>query len=123
MIKLIQCIRRRSELSTDEFLALWERYGIRLRDLALQMGASGARISTTLDSPINAAMAEARGARQAYDGVAEVLWKRRGELLANACDAVTRERLAAFRKSQEAFADIAYSQFFFVHELDLFEEH
>lgn len=122
MVKLVQCVRRRPGSTIAEFRAAWEDYGRELRRMALEMGAIGARLSTTLESPVNEALRRQRGSAEPFDGIAEVVWTRGSEALASAEEPATVERIAAFRKLQEGFADVSASAFFFVHEIDVYEE-
>lgn len=119
MIKLVQCIRRQARLGVDEFRAAWEGYGDRLRDVAIELGAVRVTLSTTLETPLNDALAAARGSSRAFDGVAEIAWPSGASILADATHPATRERIARLRALQEEFADPGHSAFFFVHEQDL----
>ena len=89
---------------------------------ATELGASGARLSTTLQTSVNEALTEARGSAEPFDGVAEVLWPSGSEVVAAANVPWMRERIAALRRDQESFLDVAASSFFFVHELDVLED-
>lgn len=122
MIKLVQCVRRRPDLSIAEFRDAWEQYGDRLAVAATELGAAGARLSTTLQTAVNEALTEARGSTEPFDGVAEVLWPSGSEIAAAANVPWMRERIAELRRYQESFIDIGASSFFFVHELDVLED-
>ncbi len=122
MIKLVQCVRRSPALSIAEFRDAWEQYGDRLAVAATELGAAGARLSTTLQTSINQELTEARGSAEPFDGVAEVLWPSGSEVLAAANVPWMRERIAEMRRYQASFIDVAASSFFFVHELDVLEE-
>lgn len=119
MIKLVQCVRKRPRLSTEEFRAAWEAYGDRLREVAIELGATRVTLSTTLETPLNDALAAARGSARAFDGVAEIAWPSGKSILADAALPGARERIARLRALQEQFVDPGRSAFFFVHELEL----
>jgi len=122
MVKLVQCIRRRPRLGVDDFRAAWEEYGDRLREMAIELGAVRVTLSTKLESPLNDALAAARGSAPAFDGVAEVAWPTGAAVLTDAAQPATRARIASLRTLQEKFADPARSAFFFVHEQELLGE-
>ena len=119
MIKLVQCIRRHSGLGVEEFRTAWERYGELLRQVAIELGAVRVTLSTTLETPLNDALAAARGSVQAFDGVAEISWPNGAAILADTAPPATRARIASLRVLQEKFADPVLSAFFFVHEQEL----
>ena len=122
MIKLVQCVRKRPRLTTEEFRVAWEEYAGRLREAALELGAIRVTLSTTLETPLNDALAAARGSARAYDGVAEIVWTHGKKILADAALPATRERIARLREFQEQFVDAGRSAFFFVHEQELLGE-
>ena len=121
MVKLVQCIRRKPGLTVEEFRAAWEAYGERLRVMAIELGAERVVLSTTLETPLNEALASARGSVLPFDGVAEVIWRRGSDILADARVPATRERLAALRGFQETFADVGRSAFFFAHQQEMLD--
>lgn len=122
MVKLVQCVSRRPYLQVDEFRAAWERYGASLRAAAAELGAVRVTLSTTLETPLNDALAESRGAAEPFDGVAEIVWPDAPAILAGAKLPGARERIASLRAAQEAFVDPSRSSFFFVHEQTLLGE-
>jgi hypothetical protein len=122
MVKLVQCIRRRPRFGVDDFRAAWEEYGEHLRAAAIELGATRVTLSTTLETPLNDALAVARGSALAFDGVAEIAWPSGTALLAEAALPATRARIARLREFQEQFADPGRSAFFFVHEEQLLGE-
>jgi len=121
MIKLVHCVRRQPRLSVDDFRKAWEDFAVRLRDVALEMGAVRVTISTTLETPLNEALAAARGSAAPFDGVAEIVWASGATILADAALPATRERIARLRAIEDRFVDPGRSAFFFVHEQDLLE--
>ena len=122
MIKLVQCIRRRPRLGVDDFRAAWESYGERLRLVAIELGATRVTLSTTLESPLNDALAEARGSARPFDGIAEIVWPSGAKILAEASLPATRAQIARLRAFQDQFVDPGRSAFFFVHEQELLGE-
>lgn len=122
MVKLVQCIRSLPRLGVEDFRAAWENYGEHLRAVAIELGACRVALSTTLETPLNDALAAARGSARAFDGVAEIVWASGAAILADASLPGARERIARLRKLQQEFADPARSSFFFVHEQVLLGE-
>src|SRR2546427_6592483 len=83
MIKLIFVIRRREELSPEEFHRYWlDEHGPLARSLLEPLGARRYVQTHTLDTDLNAALAASRGTAEAYDGLAEVSWDSLDALLA-----------------------------------------
>ena len=75
MVKLVFCIRRLPALSREEFQRYWrETHGPLVRRHARVLRIRRYVQSHTLEHPMNAALAESRGAPDAFDGVAELWW-------------------------------------------------
>ena len=75
MIKLVYCVRKRSDISDVEFRRYWlEEHGPRARGHAKAIGADRYVQSHTLDSEINQGFRESRGTGPAYDGITEMWW-------------------------------------------------
>ncbi len=109
-------------MKVDEFRAAWEEYGDRLREAALELGASRVTLSTTLETPLNDALAAARGSAAPFDGIAEIVWPSGAAILAEANLPRTRDRIARLRALQDLFVEPSRSAFFFVHEHELVAE-
>jgi hypothetical protein len=122
MIKLVQCVRRLPHLTTEEFRAAWESYAERLRAAASELGAVRVTLATTLETPLNDALAAARGSTLPFDGVAEIAWARGSSIVADAAQPAIRARIERLRGFQETFVDVGRSAFFFVHEQELLGE-
>ena len=119
MIKFMQCIRRKPQLSAAEFRRYWDRY----KEVWVELGrlSKATRMATSLGLEIdhNTTVQLARGTREPFDGVLEVWWAS-GEHV-NQClqDPVLKDKLVSMRQLQEEFIDLASSSFFFASE----EEH
>jgi uncharacterized protein (TIGR02118 family) len=75
MIKLVFCLRRRPELSREEFDRYWrEQHAPLVRSFADALGARRYVQVRTLDTPANEALRRPRGAPEPFDGVAELWW-------------------------------------------------
>ena len=118
MIKLIMCLKRRDDLSREEFRAYWrDKHGPFFMKNAGVMGTKKYVQSHTLPSPMNAAMQEGRGMLEEYDGVAEV-WFESEEALAEAMGSDDMARLGeALLEDESNFIDHAKSTAFLVSEV------
>ncbi|HVC70279.1 MAG TPA: EthD domain-containing protein [Acidimicrobiales bacterium] len=74
MVKLIFCLRRRPEISEEEFHRYWrEEHGPLVTRHASALGIRRYVQLHTTSGAVNAILAASRGGPEAYDGVAE-LW-------------------------------------------------
>ena len=75
MIKLMFCLRRRPELSREEFHRYWrEHHAPLVQRVAPALGVRRYVQVRTTDSPANEALRRPRGAPEPFDGVAELWW-------------------------------------------------
>ena len=115
-VKLVQCVRKAPELSTTDFRKRWKEYGQKVREIAGELDAVRVAIDTTLEAGINRRLAEERGTRDPYDGVAQVWWKSGADLVESLDEEAAQARLARLREFQESFVDLGSSSFFYVIE-------
>ncbi len=119
MIRLTYLLRRRGELSAEEFQRYWrDEHGPLVASHARRINALKYVQVETLDDPANAAMAESRGSMEPpYDGVAE-LWFENREALMEATSSDAGRRAAAELVEDEArFIDLASSPLWLNHEI------
>lgn len=119
MIRITFLLRRRPELSIDEFRRYWlEEHGPLVAGHARRINALRYVQVHTLDDPANPAMAESRGGMEApYDGVAEVWFESRDALVA-ALQSESGRRAAAELVADEArFIDLPESPLWLCHEM------
>jgi hypothetical protein len=116
MIKFIQCVRRKPELSIQEFRRYWGEYERRVAELAAMVGAAGATSSVTLAVDANLQVMTRRRTSQPFDAVAEVWWERAPDLSGMEEDPGIGRALAAYQALQEEFMDLERSSFFFTKE-------
>ena len=116
MIKFIQCIRKKPELSHVEFRRYWAEYKDRAAAVAEVIGITRFSISTALTVAPNVRVMLERGTVAAFDGVAEFWFPKAAGLE----DIFERpeivERVNAMRELQDQLADLSQSCFFFVSE-------
>ena len=119
MIKFMQCIRRKPQLSVAEFRRYWDRYKEAWLELAKLSEAKRMVTSVGLDIDQNTSIRLARGTREPFDGVLEMWWASGEHVIKCLQDPELKDKLALMRQLQEEFVDLASSSFFFASE----EEH
>lgn len=120
MIKLIMCLRRRQDLTREEFQDYWlNSHGPFFMENADGMRAKRYVQSHTLDTPLNGAFRESRGLIPEYDGVAEVWFESEDDLMAAMGTSEGQELSAALLKDEGNFVDHAGSAAFLVRETEL----
>ncbi len=118
MIRLVYLLRRKPELSLDEFHRVWrEEHGPLVAFHQVGLGILRYTQSHRVDDPGNEAMASARGGMEPpYDGVAELWWESE-EALATAAASDRGQRAAAELLADEArFIDHPASPLWLAHE-------
>ena len=75
MVKLVYCLRRRANVSPEEFYRYWlDTHGPKVKNAAEAMRAFRYIQSHTCGPELNQAFAASRGLAPAYDGITEVWW-------------------------------------------------
>lgn len=78
MIKLVYCIRKRADVSEEEFHRYWlEDHGPRVRGHAKALGADRYVQSHTVQPDLNEGLRASRGMSLAHDGITELWWRDR----------------------------------------------
>lgn len=111
MIRLVYLLRRKPELSLEEFQRYWrEQHGPLVASHATTLGIRRYVQVHAIDDPINVAMQQARGGMEPrYDGVAE-LWFDSEEAFAAASDTdAGRAAASALLKDEATFIDLPQS--------------
>ena len=116
MIKYLQCVRRKPEMSIQEFRKHWDAYKNLVQSVAEKAGAVGFTMKTTLAVGQNEEVALTRGTREPYDGVVEFTLERGPAALQALEQPDAREHVSAMQAAQSEFVDLANSTFFFVSE-------
>jgi len=82
MIKLIMCLRRRPDLTREQFLDYWlNKHGPFFQENAATMRAKKYVQDHIIDTPLNDGMRSSRGMQPEYDGVAEVWFESEQDLM------------------------------------------
>ena len=122
MIKLVFVIRRREELTPEEFHRYWlEEHGPLARRLLESLGARRYVQTHTIASDLNAALAATRGTAEAYDGIAEVSWDSIDALLAAAGSDEGQRINATLTEDEARFIDFERSSLFLTEEHPIIE--
>ncbi|HOC41564.1 MAG TPA: hypothetical protein PKJ99_00995 [Thermoanaerobaculales bacterium] len=116
MITFIQCVRRRPELSIQQFRESWRAYGVKAEALARATGAVGLSMNTTLAVEPNLQVQLQRGTSEPYDGLLKISWPNAAGLKAQLERPEVAEALEAFQSHQQAYFDLEHSSFFFGSE-------
>jgi hypothetical protein len=119
MIKFMQCIRRKPQLTVAEFRQHWDQYKKVWLELARLSGAKRMVTSVGLAIDQNSSIQLARGTREPFDGVLEVWWTSGDQVAKYIQDPALQGKLTSMRQLQEEFIDLGGSSFFFASE----EEH
>ncbi len=112
MIHLIFCLRRQRHLSRADFQRYWrERHAPLVHKHAAALGIRRYVQAHTIDHPVGAAAAAARGAPEPFDGVAE-LWFDGDELLRLMQTDEGAEAARALLEDERRFLDLPQSPLF-----------
>ncbi|MES2717534.1 MAG: EthD domain-containing protein [Pseudomonadota bacterium] len=116
MIKLMFCLRRLPALDRAAFQAYWrERHAPLVARHAAAMRLRRYVQCHTVDDPVAASLAAARGAPPAFDGVAELWWDSLDDRAA-ARGAAVRAAAAELLADERQFIDLSASPLFLVAE-------
>lgn len=122
MIKFVYCVRRRADVSPEEFRKYWlEKHGPFVRSFAEVMGARRYVQSHTLDSPLNQAAQLPRGTAEPYDGITEIWWDNAEVLVSALQRPEFNEANRRLAEDEGRFVDLPRSSVFFTEEYTIFE--
>ena len=113
MLKWVQCIRRRPELTVVEFRRAWLEYGEEVVSLAAELGATRVEVSAALAVEANAAWQQHRGSAAPFDGLAEIHFQGSApEFFRRLEEPGPKERLERLLALQLELVDVPHSCFF-----------
>lgn len=120
MIRFIHCIKRKDGISTEEFRRFWNspEFNDLTERLLSHVLAVGVKKNLTLDIDINKALQAERGAKQAFDGVMEVVWQSGGDVTALLNSKEFQELTEEMEAFQSRFVDFQESRRFFTEYSD-----
>lgn len=120
MIKLVFCLRRRGEMTREEFQRYWrEQHAPLVRERVAAIGALRyVQVHTTHDD-LNAALRAGRGGPEAYDGIAELWFEDRAALEAAFGTEAARRAGAELLADERQFIDLAQSPIWLADEHEI----
>ena len=121
MIKLVYCIRKRSDIDTGEFRRYWLKdHGPLVKSVAHDIGACRYVQSHTVLPELNALMIESRGLREPYDGITEVWWETMEALESGLSSVAGVEAQKKLIEDEARFIDFSQSRIFMTEEEPIF---
>ena len=122
MVKLVYCLRRRADVSPEEFYRYWlNTHGPKVKNAAEALRALRYVQSHTCEPEVNQAFVDSRGLASAYDGITEVWWNSIEDLKAAMTDAAGAEAMAMLRNDESQFVDFSESRVFMTTEHVIFD--
>jgi uncharacterized protein (TIGR02118 family) len=118
MIRLVYLLRRKPELSLEEFHRYWrDEHGPLVAFHQVGLGIVRYTQSHRVEDPANDSMAAARGGMEPpYDGVAELWWESEGALAAASATERGRRGGAELLTDEARFIDLPASPLWLAHE-------
>ncbi len=117
MVKLIFCLRRRPDITEEEFHRYWrEEHGPLVSRHASALGIRRYVQLHTERGPVNAVLAASRGTPEAFDGVAELWFDDAEALAASAGTDEGKAAVAELAGDEQRFIDHARSPLFLADE-------
>jgi len=115
MIRFISCIKRRDDVSIEEFRHFWNSLAFdELQErVSRVLGANRFQHSLTLAVEANDLIMDERGLAEPFDGLIEYWWEQARDVLRLAESPEGRSALQDMRKYQAHFVDFAHSHAFF----------
>lgn len=117
MIKLTFCLRRRPDLTREEFLAHW--HGPHAAIGMAGAGAIGAKRyvqNHTITHPLNESLQKSRNAPEPFDGIVELWFEKLDDVGATFTSGDARAAIRALLDDEPNFIDLANSPIFLVEE-------
>jgi uncharacterized protein (TIGR02118 family) len=117
MIKLVYCLRRRPDLSLEEFQRYWrETHGPLVRSHAATLRIKRYVQTHTLPGALTDAVRRSRDSAEPYDGVAELWWDSAEDFAAGASTPEGRAAARELLEDERRFIDFARSSLWIAEE-------
>jgi uncharacterized protein (TIGR02118 family) len=118
MIRLVFALRKRPELSLEEFHDYWRRkHGPLVASFAEDLNILRYVQTHTIEDGANEAAQQARGTMEPhYDGVADLWWSTEAELEAAMASEAGQAAVAALLEDEAKFIDLPQSPLWFAYE-------
>jgi uncharacterized protein (TIGR02118 family) len=121
MLKFIYCVRKRPEMTAQEFRRYWlENHGPLVRRYAKVLRAKRYVQSHTLDTPLNQAAQVPRKTKAPYDGITEMWWDKPEDLIEALSTAEGQEVNRLLAEDEARFCDLPNCSVFFTEEHTIF---
>ncbi len=122
MIKLVYCLRRRSDVPPDEFYRYWlNEHAVLVKGYAAAIEAQKYVQSHTIAPEMNDLFIESRGLAAPYDGVTEVWWNDMESLEAGMASEAGKAAHQALKDDEATFIDFSQSRVFMTEEHTIFD--
>lgn len=121
MIKFIYCVRRHPSLTREAFAKYWlEKHGPLVRKYAKTLRARKYIQSHTLESELNGFAQQPRGTKAPYDGITEIWWDSKEDLLAALSTTEGQQINRLLAEDEARFCDLPQCSVFFTEEHTIF---
>ncbi len=121
MIKFVYVVRRRPEVSPEDFRKYWlEKHGPLVRSQAKALRAKRYVQSHTLDLPLNQIAQQIRRSQPPYDGITELWWDSMEDLIAAAQTPEGQQANLTLAQDEARFCDLPNCSVFFTQEHTVF---
>ena len=122
MIKLVYVVRRRSDVSPEEFRRYWlEEHGPLVKSIAPEHGSRRYVQSHTIDTPLNDALVSIRGMSPWYEGITEIWSDSLEAIQATLASEDGQRAFGRLGEDEAKFIDIANSTIFLTEEHTIFD--
>ena len=122
MVKLVYCLRKRADISSEELYRYWlNDHGSLVRRFAEAIKAKKYVQSHTVAPDMNQTFREGRGLAEPYDGITEVWWEDLESLKAGMESEAGREAHQALMEDEAKFVDFSQTRVFMTEEHPIFE--
>ena len=120
MFKITFCLRRRPDLTPEQFDAYWrDEHAPLVRRHAKALGIRRYVQSTRFDSDLAAVAARVRGAPEPFDGVADLWFDSREAMEAGFATKASRAAGRALLEDEARFIDLENSPIWFATEREI----
>lgn len=122
MVKLVYIIRRRADFTPEAFRERWlVIHGPLVKAAAKAIRAVRYVQSHTIDTPLNAALAQSRSMGEAYEGITEVWWHDMDALMVGMGSDEGRAAAQRLLDDEREFIDFEHSRIFLTEEHVIFD--
>lgn len=122
MIKLVYCLRKRAEVSSEEFYRYWLNvHGPKVKSVAEVLKGRRYIQSHTCEPALNQALIESRGLEAPYDGITEFWWDDAATVHQVMADPEGQRAMKMLIEDESKFIDFSKSKVFMTTEHTIFD--